>query len=118
LTTKTRVAPAGEVKGDAPVNPGPHEQQVFSTFVNLYGTRNRNSGFGIELGKELLIDWVRGDGYWNATATCQATGKRWYDYWRLAGTQEFPNEVSRSARIRVDLLVQSINGWSNELCGT
>lgn len=45
------------------------------------------------------------DGYINATAMCKAVGKHFHDYSRLASTQEFLEELSRSTGIPVDVLV-------------
>jgi hypothetical protein len=60
----------------------------------------------------------RTDGYWDATAMCQATGKRWQNYWRNQETQEFLAELSSITRIRVMDLVKSRVGGSPETTGT
>jgi hypothetical protein len=60
----------------------------------------------------------RGDGYWNATAMCQANGKRWNDYWRLQETQEFLAELSSVAGIPATELVQVRQGGNPQLQGT
>jgi hypothetical protein len=41
------------------------------------------------------------DGYINATAMCQATDKKWNDYWRLDNTQTFLSELSNHLAIPV-----------------
>ncbi|HEY7329367.1 MAG TPA: KilA-N domain-containing protein [Gemmataceae bacterium] len=43
----------------------------------------------------------RGDGYWNATAMCQANGKRWHNYYRNQETQEFLEALAAEMRIPV-----------------
>jgi hypothetical protein len=58
------------------------------------------------------------DGYVNATAMCAAVGKRFNDYSRLAVTQEFLAELSRSAGIPADLLVFTNMTGRNEERGT
>lgn len=58
------------------------------------------------------------DGYLNATAMCQATGKRWNDYWRLDNTKEFLVELSVSAGIPVDRIVVSKPGRPDRGGGT
>jgi hypothetical protein len=72
----------------------------------------------------------RGDGYWNATAMCQANGKRWNNYLRNQETQEFLAELSREmqipvARIRATGattdeigLVDTVQGGPSSLQGT
>jgi hypothetical protein len=52
-----------------------------------------------------VVILCRGDGYWNATAMCQANGKRWNNYYRNQETQEFLAALSEQldlpvARIR------------------
>lgn len=58
------------------------------------------------------------DGYVNATATCQATGKRINDYLRAETTKEYLEALSRKAQISVSALVQVIKGGLPELQGT
>jgi hypothetical protein len=49
---------------------------------------------------------VRGtDDFVDATAMCQATGKRWAKYWENAGTQDFLNSLARNLKCpKSDLL--------------
>lgn len=58
------------------------------------------------------------DGYVNATAMCQANGKRFNDYFRLDTTQEFLIALERSAGIPADLLISKIATGKNENRGT
>lgn len=60
----------------------------------------------------------REDGYMDATAMCQANGKKFNDYSRLGTTQEFLEELSRSTGIPADLLIQKISTGKNEDRGT
>lgn len=60
----------------------------------------------------------RGDGYWSATAMCQATGKLWGHYFANKTTQEFLAALSRSIGIPIDLLVQVKADGPNILRGT
>jgi hypothetical protein len=60
----------------------------------------------------------REDGYWNATAMCQADGKRWPNYCQNQSTGEFIDALSTSAGIPTDLLVQTVITGPNELRGT
>jgi hypothetical protein len=68
----------------------------------LFGCRNREV-IPREIGG-FALQQRRSDGYWNATAMCQAAGKRMNHYTENAGTQAFIAELSRSAGIPVDLL--------------
>ena len=52
----------------------------------------------------------RADGFWNATAMCRATGKRWNDYWGVGPTQEFLKALSAITATTVIALVQSKPG--------
>lgn len=53
----------------------------------------------------------RSDGYWNATAMCQANGKLWNDYWRLQNTQEFLGELSAITGIPVIGSGETLKGY-------
>jgi hypothetical protein len=50
------------------------------------------------------------DGYINATALCQAAGKKWNDYLRLSNTQEFIAELATETGIPATELIQSLRG--------
>ena len=50
------------------------------------------------------------DGYFDATAMCQATGKRWNNYHRLDSTQTFIDALSLKAHIPVLKLIMSESG--------
>lgn len=50
------------------------------------------------------------DGYFNATAMCQANKKQWNDYWRLSSTTAYLDALSESTGIPVDSLVESRPG--------
>lgn len=58
------------------------------------------------------------DGYVNATAMCNAAEKRLGNYLQNQNTKAFIAELSRSAGIPADLLVQTINTGPNEYRGT
>ena len=58
------------------------------------------------------------DGYVNATAMCAAAEKRLGNYLQNQNAQAFIAELSRSAGIPADLLVQTINTGPNEYRGT
>ncbi|WP_299813619.1 KilA-N domain-containing protein [Tardiphaga sp.] len=58
------------------------------------------------------------DGYINATAMCQAAGKRWFDYNRLETTKGFLSELGSATGIPATGLVQSIQGGEPHLQGT
>jgi hypothetical protein len=67
------------------------------------------------------------DGYFDATAMCKATGKRWNNYYRLDNTKEFLKELSSVIEIPVTLisateqnqeLIQIIQGGSPQFQGT
>lgn len=60
----------------------------------------------------------RGDGYWNATAMCQANRKLWADYWRLGSTKEFLGELSSVMGIPITELVQVRQAGVANLQGT
>jgi len=50
------------------------------------------------------------DGYFNATAMCQANSKQWNDYWRLGSTSAYVAELSAFTGIPVNDLVSSKQG--------
>lgn len=58
------------------------------------------------------------DGYVNATAMCNASGKSFYDYARLKATGDFLNELTRSTGIPGDRLIHTVTNGSNENRGT
>ncbi len=53
------------------------------------------------------------DGYINATALCQAAGKRVGDYIRLDTTTAFNNELSADMGIPISGLIQIVRGGGN-----
>ncbi len=57
-----------------------------------------------------IIDQRAKDGYINATALCQAAGKKWSHYWSILATQEFLAELATDAGIPASTLVQSVKG--------
>ena len=65
-----------------------------------------------------LIHQRASDGYVNATAMCNASGKSFHDYSRLKTTNEFLDELSRSTGIPVDQLVFTVIRGPNEGRGT
>ncbi|WCS27202.1 KilA-N domain-containing protein [Methylobacterium sp. NMS14P] len=58
------------------------------------------------------------DGYINATAMCQATGKRWNHYASNEGTKAFIAALAADTGIPAAVLVQSLSGGTPELQGT
>lgn len=58
------------------------------------------------------------DGYINATAMCQAAGRKLNDYTRLAATSAFIAELAGSTGIPADLLISTITTGPNEHRGT
>lgn len=58
------------------------------------------------------------DGYINATAMCQAAGKRWNHYASNESTKAFLAALSADAGIPASELVQSLSGGRPELQGT
>lgn len=58
------------------------------------------------------------DGYINATAMCQAAGKKFNDYGRLGTTIAFIAELGGSTGIPADLLVSTNTNGANEHRGT
>ena len=58
------------------------------------------------------------DGYINATALCKKADKELANYLKNKSTKEFLEELSRSLRIRRDLIVQIINTGPNRGRGT
>lgn len=58
------------------------------------------------------------DGYVNATAMCQAAGKKFGHYGENAGTAEFLSELSDEIGIPISELVQSVSGGNPALQGT
>lgn len=65
-----------------------------------------------------LIQQRASDGYINATAMCQASGRLWADYNRLAATQAFFGALSTDMGIPISDIVQSIRGGDPALQGT
>jgi hypothetical protein len=59
---------------------------------------------------DTLIECRPSDEFINATAMCQATGKRWGTYWQNQQTQEFVNALERNVGIPTFELVQSNRG--------
>jgi hypothetical protein len=63
-----------------------------------------------------------GDGYFDATAMCKATGKRWNNYYQLPNTQEFLDVLSAETGITVSEqnqgLVQTTKGGNPQNQGT
>lgn len=58
------------------------------------------------------------DGYVNATAICQAAGKRINNYLRSETTKEYLEALSRKTLISVSALIQVVKGGLPELQGT
>lgn len=58
------------------------------------------------------------DGYINATAMCQASGKRFHDYARLGTSTDFLDALATETGIPASALTQSIRGGDPRLQGT
>ncbi len=57
-----------------------------------------------------LIQQRKLDGYINATAMCQAAGRLFADYRRLASTDEFLHALSDDMGIPISFIIQSVKG--------
>ena len=58
------------------------------------------------------------DGYVNATAMCQASGKLFADYSRLLATKPFLKELNSVMGIPITELIQQVRGGNPHLQGT
>ncbi len=65
-----------------------------------------------------LIDQRAVDGYINATAMCQAAGKLFADYRRLASTDQYLNALHTDMGIPITVLIQSVRGGREGEQGT
>jgi hypothetical protein len=65
-----------------------------------------------------VIEQRKTDGYFNATAMCQAAGKQFFDYARNATTVEYLDELASETGIPVSELIQSVRGGDPALQGT
>lgn len=66
----------------------------------------------------ISIDQRAVDGYINATALCQASGKRFSHYLENKGARDFLVELTGSTGIPADQLIQIINVGPNQARGT
>ena len=64
-----------------------------------------------------LIHQRANDGYINATAMCQAAGRRFNDYTRLDGTRAFIQALSTETGIPATELIQVLRGGNPDLQG-
>ena len=71
-----------------------------------------------ELDLNGILVFAREDGYINATLLCKAGKKKFNDWHRIERTIEFIKELSRSAGIPADLLIDIVNTGPNEKRGT
>ena len=58
------------------------------------------------------------DGYINATAICQAAGKRWNHYAENQGTRDFIEALASDAGIPASELIQTLKGGDPSRQGT
>ena len=65
-----------------------------------------------------IVQQRASDGYINATALCQAAGKRIAKYLENSSTQEFLSELATDVRIRTSELIQIVKGGIPENQGT
>ncbi|WP_458094757.1 KilA-N domain-containing protein [Roseomonas sp. WA12] len=65
-----------------------------------------------------IVSQRKRDGYINATAMCQAAGRRWSHYAENAGTKAFFAELSSAVGIPTAELIQSLTGGIPHLQGT
>ncbi|MDF2510478.1 MAG: KilA-N protein [Herbinix sp.] len=75
-------------------------------------------GFVDRLADNDVISQRITDGYINATAMCQSSGKLIADYGRLATTNAFLQELSFDMGIPISELVQTVKGGDRRLQGT
>lgn len=68
--------------------------------------------------EDRLIHQRASDGYINATAMCQATGKAFADYGRLSTTKAFLQALHADMGIPMSELIQMVRGGFSELQGT
>ncbi|RAO74956.1 KilA-N domain-containing protein [Dyella jiangningensis] len=66
----------------------------------------------------LIIAQRQSDGYINATAMCQAVGKQFNDYTRLASTREYVDALSDETGIPVSELIQTFKGGDTSRQGS
>ena len=66
----------------------------------------------------VTIEQRHADGYLNATAMCQASGKLWGHYRSLASTQSFLAALSTDIGITISDLIQSVKGGNPHAQGT
>jgi hypothetical protein len=67
---------------------------------------------------DFVIHQRKPDGYFNATAMCQAVGKLFADYRRTEPTQEFLRELSSVMGLPITGLIKVIQGGPPHLQGT
>ncbi len=58
------------------------------------------------------------DGYFDATAMCKATNKRWFNYYQLDSTKAFVDALSSKAGYPASELIQSLKGGPPQNQGT
>ena len=68
----------------------------------------------LNLGNDFYIENREEDGYINVTNLCKAGNKKFNDWSRIDNTKAFLKELSTSAGIPADVLIQSITGGKNE----
>ena len=76
------------------------------------------SGLSVRTWNDAPITRRDGDGYADATAMCQANGKRWPDYIRLDTASAYLQALAASLGIPADQLVISTTTGPNHLRGT
>ena len=81
-------------------------------------TRSTGSGIVVRTWNDAPISRRDCDGYANATAMCQANGKRWNDYQRLAQTTAYLLALADASGIPAKQLVISTTTGPNHLRGT
>lgn len=115
-----------------PVTPGLKQQQKAMRQRSVLTAPLQQPAGGLE-----MREWNgtaiqrRQDGYVNATAMCQASGKRWHDYVRYDRTQEYITALAAHLGVNADLrsplqgsagnpadLIHTITTGPNDLRGT
>lgn len=77
-----------------------------------------NNGLTVRAWNDAAIARRDEDGYANATAMCQANGKRWYDYERIDTTKAYIQALATSLDLTpADLVITTTTG-PNEFRGT
>lgn len=78
----------------------------------------KNTGIVVRTWNDAPISRRDSDGYADATAMCQANGKRWFDYERLDRTTDYVTALADATGLQPAQLVISTTTGPNHLRGT